>query len=218
MPPESSLHDNVVDEATRSVLVRLANLPELSGFYLAGGTAAALQLGHRRSLDIDLFSERPWSPDVIAGVLGSSGDLQIDRLEPGTLVGTLDHVRLSLFKYDALLLHEPVRTELGIPLAALLDIACMKLVAIAQRGSKKDFIDLYHLAEAGVGVRDALLALPAKYPNVRYNTVHIARSLAYFDDAESEPDPVMLVPYSWSRIRTFALAESSALVTELAGE
>ncbi len=150
MPPGESVHEEAIDEATRSVLDKLANLPELDAFYLAGGTAAALQLGHRQSLDLDLFSERPWSPNALARILRSIGDLQVDRAEPGTLIGTLDRVRLSLSKYDALLLDEPVRTRLGVPLASLLDIACMKLVAIAQRGSKKDFIDIYHLVKAAV--------------------------------------------------------------------
>jgi hypothetical protein len=216
MSPDGFIHESVIDEATRSVLRKLADLPDVGGFYLAGGTAAALQLGHRQSLDLDLFSERPWSPDRMAHVLGSVGDLQVDRAEPGTLIGTLDRVRLSLFKYDALLLDELVITDLRVPLAALRDIACMKLVAIAQRGSKKDFIDIYHLAAAGIGVRETLRMLPAKYPGVRYSPVHLARSLGYFDDAEAEPDPVMLVPYSWTRIREFALAESSSLIEQMA--
>ncbi|MDZ4168057.1 MAG: nucleotidyl transferase AbiEii/AbiGii toxin family protein [Coriobacteriia bacterium] len=209
-------HREVIDAETASVLHILSEIPSVSGFYLAGGTAAALQLGHRQSLDLDLFTERPWSTARVLGDLAARGSMVIDRQEEGTLVGEFDGVRVSLFWYEALLLAEPVDAGLGVPLASLLDIGCMKLIAISQRGSRKDFIDLYHLAAAGVTVRDIVRALPVKYPGVRYNVVHLLRSLAYFDDAESEPEPVMLVPHDWGLVRTYAIAESTALLAEIA--
>jgi hypothetical protein len=115
------------------------------------------------------------------------------------------------------LLAEPVATRFGVPLAGLLDIACMKLAAISQRGSRKDFIDLYELGRAGIGVREILAALALKMPAVGLNSVHVLRSLAFFQDAEAEPDPIMLVPYVWSSVREYSLRQADALLDEILG-
>ena len=122
---------------------------------------------------------------------------------------------MSLFHYPYVLLDEPLVGHSGLPIASLRDIGCMKLVAIAQRGSRKDFIDLYYLAEAGFTVRGLLADLSRKMPGVRQNPVHILRSLAYFEDAEAEPDPVMLVPYAWTDVRRYCLAEAEQLLAEV---
>ncbi len=210
-----SLHTAVLDSDVIEVLERLGEQPELRHFYLAGGTAAALQIGHRKSIDLGLFTERPWSFDRVRHALAAVGDVVVDRAEPGTLVGTVAGVRTSLFHYVAPLIEEPLATPFAIPLASLLDIGCMKLIAVLQRGSRKDFIDLYHLGEHGIPIATIVAALPRKFPGVSYNPVHIARSLAYFEDAEAEPEPVMLVPYAWEQVRRYALDASQALLDRI---
>ena len=211
----TDLHEEVLSTATSRVFGRLGELPEFSSFYLAGGTAAALQLGHRLSLDLDLFTERPWSWERIAPALSSVGDVIVDRQEEGAFVGSVAGVRVSLFHYPYVMLAEPVATRFGVPLASLTDIGCMKLVAIAQRGSRKDFIDLYFLGREGLTVRDIVRALSRKTPGVEWNPVHILRALAYFEDAEAEPPPVMLVPYEWADVRHYCLEQSRALLAEV---
>ncbi|MDP2232462.1 MAG: nucleotidyl transferase AbiEii/AbiGii toxin family protein, partial [Actinomycetota bacterium] len=178
----------------------------------------ALQLGHRRSLDLDLFSERPWAWARITPALSSAGEVVVDRQEPGTFVGSVGGVRVSLFHYPYVLLGEPAPTRFGIPLASLTDIGCMKLVAVSQRGSRKDFIDLYYLAQGGVGIREILGALARKMPGVHYNPVHLIRALAYFDDAEAEPDPEMLVDYEWQAVKAYCTQQSRAMLDEIQDE
>lgn len=211
----TDLHEEVLFTETRRVFGRLGELPELASFYLAESTAAALQLGHRLSLDLDLFTERPWSWERIAPALSSVGDVVVDRQEAGTFVGSVDGVRVSLFHYPYVMLEQPIATRFGIPLASLTDIGCMKLVAIAQRGSRKDFIDLYFLGREGLTVRDIVRALSRKTPGVEWNPVHLLRALAYFEDAESEPQPVMLAPYDWADVRRYCLEQSRALLAEV---
>lgn len=211
-----SVHTEVLDPHAIEVLEHLGEQPELRQFYLAGGTAAALQIGHRKSIDFGLFTERPWSFDRVRPALAAAGDLVVDRAEPGTLVGTVGGVRTSLFHYVAPLLEEPLATPFGIPLASLLDIGCMKLIAVSQRGSRKDFIDLYYLGEQGISVAEIAAALGRKFPGTSYNPVHVARSLAYFEDAEAEPEPIMLASYSWQRVRRYALDHSQALLDRIA--
>ncbi len=211
----SELHERVLDGDTARVFERLGSMSELASFYLAGGTGAALQLGHRRSLDLDLFTERPWTWARVAPALGAVGEVVVDLTEPDTFVGTVSGVRVSLFHYPYALLEEPIPTRFDIPLAGLLDIGCMKLLAVGQRGSRKDFIDLYHLGLAGYPVRDFLDALPRKAPGTGFNPVHILRSLSYFEDAEQEPDPVMLVDYEWGAVRSDCEAQADALLDEI---
>jgi hypothetical protein len=214
----STLHEEVLPSAAAGVFERLGIQPELSRFYLAGGTGAALVLGHRRSEDLDLSCERRWSWEHVAPALAAAGEVVVDRQEEGTFVGSVGDVRVSLFHYPYVLLDEPMPTRFGVPIASLRDIGCMKLVAVSQRGSRKDFVDLYHLGLEGLTVRDLLSVLPRKMPGIELNSVHVLRSLAYFEDAEAEPDPVMLVAYDWPQVREYCLRQAEALLAEVVGD
>ena len=211
----TELHEEVLSDDTARVFARLGELEELATFYLAGGTSAALQMGHRRSLDLDLFTERPWQWERLSSGLASVGPLVVDRQEEGSFVGSVAGVRTSLFYYPYILLETPIPTHFGVPLACLRDIGCMKLVAISQRGSRKDFIVLYFLGREGLGVRELLRDLARKVPGVEFNPVHILRSLAYFDDAEAQPEPVMLVAYEWADARRYCLDQAQLLLDEV---
>lgn len=206
------LHEEVLSAPTAGALETLGRAPELAPFYLAGGTGLALQLGHRRSDDIDLFSERPWRWEALQPALAAAGHVEVDRQEEGTFVGRVAGVRASLFHYPYVLLEPVLPSRFGIPLAGLADVACMKVVAIVQRGSKKDFIDLFHLSCAGFTIEEVLAALARKVPGSTYSRVAVAKGLAYFDDADEEPDPKMLVPYDWGRIKRHWVAEAAALL------
>jgi hypothetical protein len=206
------LHTEVLDSRTEDVLAKLGSAHELASFYLAGGTGLALQLGHRRSNDLDLFSERPWRWETTQPGLASAGRVGIDRQEAGTFVGKVDGVRVSLFHYPYVLLEPTLETRFQVPVAGLLDIACMKVVAVVQRGGKKDFIDLYHLSRAGFTVEEVLAALSRKVPGSTYSRVAVAKGLAYFDDADEEPEPEMLVPSDWTKIKRFWVDEAAALL------
>jgi hypothetical protein len=211
------LHDEVLDDATRAVLTALGAHLEFRRFYLAGGTALAMQLGHRVSLDLDLFSRDRWSPEAVREALETIGTTTVDLEGQGTFVGSTAGVRVSFFHYPYLLLNPPVPSPCGLLLAGLLDIACMKLIALGQRGSRKDFVDLFFLDRAGVGVRAALEALSRKMPGVEMSRVHIMRSLAYSADADAEPELRMLAPCQWDEVKHWALGESRALLESIRG-
>ncbi len=213
----SALHEEALSPETGAVFACLGRQPGLGAFYLAGGTGAALQLGHRLSLDLDLFSERRWAWERVAPALSACGLVEVDRQEEGTFVGSVGGVRVSLFHYPYVLLDEPLPTRFGVPVAGLLDIGCMKIVAVSQRGSRKDFVDIYELGRAGIGVREILAALARKMPSVELNRVHVLRSLAFFEDAETEPDPIMLVDYDWNAVREYCLRQADALLDEIVG-
>lgn len=188
--------------AQRSALRRLAGHGPLSRFYLGGGTAVALHLGHRRSLDLDWFTEQPLTdPLGLAQELRSAGiDFRTGAVDRGTLHGTLSRVPCSFFEYRYPLVSSLVFwDECACSVASLDDLACMKLAAVAQRGSKKDFVDVYAL-----GLRHA--ALPSLLSLYRQkfsieDIGHVLYGLTYFDDADRERTPRMLWEVDWPTVK-----------------
>ncbi len=104
----------------------------------------------------------------------------------------------------------PCTPFLGVPVADARDIACMKTTAIASRGTKRDFVDLYAACER-FGLRQILGLFERKYAGTRYNKLHILKSLTYFADAEKDPMPHMLVPLEWRNLRLFFEREAPRL-------
>ena len=167
-----------------------------------GGTAVAIHLGHRQSADLDWFRSDPIEdPLPLAGELSVAGpQWRVEGLAPGTLHARVDHIAVSLLRYAHPLLAPLVDwPEYGCQLASLEDLGCMKLVAIAQRGAKKDFFDLHALLRTGQTLPGLLQAFARKYPRV--DTAPVLVGLCYFDDADLEPDPVCLTSPAWETVR-----------------
>lgn len=195
------LHPRVLGRPQLSVLRRLGPFLERSPFYLAGGTALALHLAHRRSVDFDWFSEHPLGDPLglAAEIQGSGLPLEVASVEKGTLHGRSAGVRLSFLEYRYPLLAPVIPTrEPGLRLASLEDIATMKLAAVVQRGSRKDFVDVFALGRS-LGL-DAMLTLYRRKYGVR-DIGHVIISLAYFDDAEGERMPAMIRHWSWATMK-----------------
>ena len=194
------LHREALGRSQRSLLPRLAPLARQHGFYLAGGTALALQLGHRRSVDFDWFREDPIDDPLrlAADLRTPDFRFETDRVEKGTLHGRASGVRVSFLEYGYPLLR-PLREVEGLRLAGLEDIAAMKLAAVAQRGSKKDFVDVFALGRH-FGLGDMLGFYGKKY-GVE-DVGHVLVALAYFDDADRERTPMLLQRQSWPDVKT----------------
>jgi hypothetical protein len=195
------LHTGALGRRQLALLRRLGPFLDPGPFYLAGGTALALHLGHRRSVDFDWFSERPLpDPLRLATEIEASGvPLEVTGVDKGTLHARSASVRVSFLEYRYPLLRPLVETRLsGVRLASLEDIAAMKLAAVAQRGSRKDFVDVFALG--GILGLDEMLALYRRKYDVR-DVGHVLVALAYFDDAEDERMPAMLRRWSWVDVR-----------------
>ena len=187
---------------TRTALVRVAALPLPAHTYLAGGTAATLHLGHRLSDDLDLFTPEPFEPEVLVQLIQQAGTFKLERTSWGTILGWLNGVRFSLFHYRYPLLETP-RALNRLRIAGLRDLAAMKIAALSDRGARKDFIDLYVICTTRFSVRHALRLYDRKYGKLKANQIHLYKSLVYFDQAESESMPAMLIPFQWKQLRTF---------------
>ncbi len=178
------MHADVLPDVQRGVLRRVAEQVTQRGFYLAGGTALALQLGHRQSVDFDWFRDGAISdPTGLAQELG----LTVTSTSENTLHSECDGVSLSFFTYRYPLLAALVSAEShGCKLASVPDIAAMKLAAITQRGTRKDYIDLVAIGRAGTDLPSMLAAYREKYSVA--NIGHVLVALTWFDDADRDPE------------------------------
>ena len=205
----------VLSPTTRNNLALVAGTPLADRFYLAGGTAVALHLDHRRSYDLDFFTpERDFPTDLPRRELMHLGELVILQEGAGTFVGTLDGGQISFFIYPYPLLESPEIFE-DAQVAKLPDLAAMKLDAVSSRGTKRDFIDLYQICQDVFPLGRAIQHFERKYAGVRYSMVHLLKSLKYFADAEFDPMPPMLVPLEWGKVKQFFEGEVRRLMEEL---
>lgn len=202
---------NVLPRNGESVLDLLSSRHITGDFYMAGGTAASLQLGHRISYDFDFFSSREFGTTSLIQRLSSIGRFDLTGEAWGTVHGLLDDVRVSFMVYRYQLLF-PTTDFRGIGVADLRDIALMKMTAISGRGSKKDFIDLYVICQKIISL-DALLDLfKEKYSGTGYSLYHVLRSFAYFDDAERDVDPIILTDVTWPEVKVYFREQQTRLL------
>lgn len=197
-----ALHNEILTPTQMELAHTLGIVAAQLNYYLAGGTAVALHLGHRRSEDFDWFASAPGvdTAGVMSAIKAVGLDFQVTNLSPGTLLGRVQGVKVSFFDYPYPLLDATTEWPEGhAPIASLRDLAAMKLLAVAQRGSRKDFVDIYELLRTGATLEEMLADFRAKF-GVQ-ETISVRRGLVYFDDAEMEQLPTMLSPIEWTDIR-----------------
>ncbi len=204
------MHPKVLNAEAWAVVRRLASAGDLEGWTLAGGTGLALQLGHRRSVDLDFFRAETFDTRVLIKRLSERGTIAVQSRASGTLHVLLDRIRLSFLEAQAPLLFSGTRYR-GLLVADPRDIAVMKILAIGGRGSRKDFVDLYFFLRSGGAIDTLFALLRRRFARIDYNEYHLLKSLVYFDDAETEPMPRMLRRASWSEVKKTIIAEVKRL-------
>ncbi len=196
----------------KSAVLALKKCSEMDFFlhekwYLAGGTALALQAGHRKSYDLDFFTERKFFDEKKAEqALHNQGEWKTSGMDKGTIFGTFLETKMSLIAYPFFTSTEKLRKFGTISLLAPADIAVMKIVAIAQRGKKRDFFDLYWICKNITSLYESILKVNRQY-SVPQNPNHILKSLVYFEDAESDPEPEIYFRATWKEVKKFFIKE-----------
>lgn len=196
---------NLISDATKTHSQRgtfgtlnIPNEPKLvHNFVLVGGTALSLQIGHRISVDIDLFGKCDLEDFPFAEILSDFGKTTILKKSKRILIFTVNGIKVDLVDYQYNLLQPPLIID-GIRLASEMDIAAMKLNAIAGRGSKKDFIDFYYLLKK-FSVDEMLAFYQKKYQDG--SEFLVRKSLCYFDDADKDEMPYMTEQLDWDEIK-----------------
>ena len=183
------------------LLKKIQSLDFAKDLRLVGGTALALQIGHRISVDLDLFGNTSASLEEIAYELSSVSS--VSPLSSSKMMRFLivDGVKVDIVSYPYPWLDVPV-VENGIVLAGIRDIAAMKLSAITNRGTKKDFIDYYFLLKS-YSLGEMFDIYIEKYSDAQLFSA--IKSLTYFEDAESDPMPRMLKEVDWGEVKKFII-------------
>jgi predicted nucleotidyltransferase component of viral defense system len=158
-----------------------------SSWYLAGGTALALQVGHRKSIDLDFFTQdKSFDANELLEHFTAEIDWRTDINKNNTIYGELFGAKISFIAYPFFSPVEKFLTYGSIKMLKPADIAVMKIIAISQRGKKRDFFDLYWLAHNGEVLEETISKLKNQYPFVAHDYHHILKSLVYFIDAEKD--------------------------------
>lgn len=185
-------------------------------FYLAGGTAVALYFNHRRSDDLDFFSEKSFRSPTLIKHLKKVGSFKTSKIDEDTLVGELNRIKISFFSLPYKLLEPPLKNK-NLRVAAPLDLALMKILAISDRGTKRDFIDLYLLSKNVKPLDELLLLFQKKFGKYDFNIQHIIKSLAYFDDADTGEMPEMYIDIKWREVKSFFSNQKLTLAKKFFG-
>jgi len=168
-------------------LKNLMSKPYLDQFFLVGGTSLALQMGHRFSVDLDLFTITDFDQEELLAELRTDFEVVVEVTSPSIFITRIDEVKVDFVRFRYGLLFPVLQTD-GIRMLEIQDIAPMKLDAVTKRGSKKDFYDIYFLLQK-MPLKEILDLYNEKF---QHSTLfHVIKSLTYFDDAEGQSDPVV---------------------------
>ena len=181
--------------------------------YLAGGTALALHFGHRKSEDLDFFTPSEFDPIALHHALSSLGECQSEFAKGMTLLGVFNGVKFSCFRYDYPLIGACTSYE-GIRVASPDDIVAMKLVAIMDRATKRDYVDLFEFHRHGMTIEQMFALYDTKYHFLETNRFSLIKALGYLDDADVTKMPEMLVSIRWEDVKTFFASESLRLARQ----
>jgi predicted nucleotidyltransferase component of viral defense system len=201
------MHPEILVPATAKCFEKLGQQDFMTPYYLIGGTAVALHMGHRQSVDLDFVCPDPVNTLQLRQSLSKCGKFDFDSESKDTLYGMLDGVKLSVMTYDYPLLEKTVQFQ-NVAVAGLKDLAAMKLDVIASRGKKRDFVDIYAIAQTGITLQEMWCWFHEKYAKLNTNPMHIIKSLSYFEDADQDPDPIFIKKLDWNAVKAFFLRES----------
>jgi hypothetical protein len=199
-------HWEALTPATREAYNLLPQFDFIDRYYLAGGTGLAIHLGHRVSVDLDLFCAQPDAVNPIERsamrTVFDDPSLSIVYDKDSTFVANWRGVGVSFFRLNLYPLVTPVMPINDVPLASIEEIGAMKLAAIIDRGTRKDLVDLYYLLQR-VSLENIFEVAAIKYAKVGTFAISATRALAYFEEAEALPMPRMLDKTPWAKMKKF---------------
>ncbi|MCA9381992.1 nucleotidyl transferase AbiEii/AbiGii toxin family protein [Candidatus Dojkabacteria bacterium] len=188
------IHDEVLTLERYELLCSLFKSKELNNFYLAGGTALALLIGHRKSEDIDLFTNIEFKSNLIQDI---KSPYTVLSLHDNSIEIILSKTKVMFFYFG----FESYKSTLhvkGLRLADPIDIGLMKLLALQGRSTRKDIVDLYFIHKQIIPLDKLFDIFEIQYPKLSFNSYESLKSLVNRNDLAKEPMPVMLEKVSWN--------------------
>ncbi len=197
------VRSEVLPGPTRKLLekFRRDDLPPRS--YLGGGTAIALWLGHRQSVDLDWFTPQEFDEKMWQMKWETKWAFTLRGKDWQTLIGEVEKVKTALYFYKYPLIGATTAYN-GLEIASLKDLAAMKLDAVISRGTKRDFIDLYFLTKQ-FGAERMFEYYDHKYGHLKDREIMLRKALVYFTEADEDEMPRMLVSVNWEEVKTYFL-------------
>ena len=197
------MFEEVLSKNALKTVVSLST--HIEDFYLAGGTGLALQLGHRFSDDLDFFSQNRFNVDEMISVIKPDTVFYTSK---GTIHCEINGIRISLLFYSVPLMNPPLQW-CNIKIANIRDIVAEKIKTLSQRGSKKDFVDVYAAIKLKYSITEVCDIFKKRFGESDINYYHVLKSLTFYEDAEEEPMPKMKEPdamWDWEAIKSFFLS------------
>jgi predicted nucleotidyltransferase component of viral defense system len=192
-------HPDSVDPVLLDLLSYVMQEKDLEFFLLGGGTSLSLRFGHRSSDDLDFFSREKFDTNLLQNRFAESfPDSQVLNRTEGSLCLLVKGIKIDFLYHPYPLLREADIRE-GSRFLSLPDISAMKINAVTNRGSKKDFFDLYLLHQTGISISSCLDHFSKKYNGNRFLAL---RSLLWFEDADTEPDPILHNDWTWKLVKS----------------
>ncbi len=189
-----TIHPNTLE-----LLKQLASQPELAQTRLVGGTALALQYGHRQSIDLDFFGALPEDKEELVDMTRRVGNVLVTNRTKMIVQTVINQVKVDFVDYSRYAwIDEPIQGN-GFVLASDKDIAAMKVNAIIGRGTRKDFIDLFVLLQH-YSLSEIMEFYKQKYPE--FSEYRALLSMTYFEDAEMQDIPKMFISTPWDEMKS----------------
>jgi len=197
------LFEHTLPKKSLNLIEKLNDEIKKNGFYLGGGSGLSLQIGHRISEDLDFFTNLEFKPEILSRYLERIGDYKETSVSFGTLYCTINGVKLSFIFYNVLLVY-PLINFKKIRVTHWKDILAEKFKTLSQRGSRKDFYDIYLIIlEKKLTITDVIKIFKNRFKNTNINYYHILKSLTYFKEADNEPDLLLLKDVPWKTVKSF---------------
>ncbi len=205
------MFDKTINTGAKNALALLKDIKTINNFYLAGGTALSLQIGHRISYDLDFFTHNTFDSDMLLKSLNRVLKLKKVTITEGSLRGFSNECEISFFLYQYPLIDKKEIYN-NIYLASIKDIALMKIIAIGSRGLKKDFYDLYFILKNYYKITDLFNIFSKKFGENDINQFHYIKSLTFFEMADNDHTLINLISnVSWDEVKIFFKEQSKLL-------
>jgi Nucleotidyl transferase AbiEii toxin, Type IV TA system len=192
------LQTRTVEPGTLGLLKSLMSKPYIDPFFLVGGTALALQMGHRMSIDLDLFCLTDFDKEDLLAAMLQDYEVLVEVTSPSIMITRIEGIKVDFVRFRYKSLFPELRID-GVRMLEIRDIAPMKLDAVTKRGSKKDFYDIYFLLEK-LTLPEILDLYLQKFEH--HTIFHVIKSLTFFDDAENQENPVVFDQlHTWEKVK-----------------